>query len=132
MTTPVTSLTAGGGTLLPDLRTRPVTLDTPRTLIPARGRAEWRTRAGYIRDHILACAGLLPLPERTPLNPEIFEPLQREGYSVEKVFFESLPGYLVCGNLYRPRRPGRTFSRSRSRSSSRRPGRGPAARSTSR
>ena len=106
MTTPITSLTAGGGTLLPDLRTRPVTLDTPRTLIPARSRSEWRTRARYIRDHILACAGLLPLPERTPLNARIFEPLQREGYSVEKVFFESFPGYLVCGNLYRPLRPG--------------------------
>ena len=107
MTTPITSLTACGGNLLPDLRAGSITLDTPRTLTPARSRAEWRARASYIRDHILACAGLLPLPERTPLNAQIFEPLQRDGYSVEKVFFESFPGYLVCGNLYRPRRPGR-------------------------
>ncbi len=108
MGTPITSLTACGANLRPDLRAGAVTLDTPRTLTPARSRAEWRARAAYIRDHILACAGLLPLPERTPLNPEIFEPLRREGYSVEKVFFESFPGYLVCGNLYRPLRPGKT------------------------
>lgn len=107
MGTPITSLTACGANLLPDLRARPITLDTPRTLNPAGSRAEWRARAAYIRDHILACTGLLPLPEKTPLNARIFEPLQREGYSVEKVFFESFPGYLVCGNLYRPLRPGR-------------------------
>ena len=108
ITTPITSLTACGGTLLPDLRAHSISQNTPRTLTPVRSRAEWEERAAYIRDHILACAGLLPLPERTPLNPHIFEPLQREGYSVEKVFFESLPGYLVCGNLYRPLRPGKT------------------------
>ena len=32
-------------------------------------RAEWDARAAYLREHVLASAGLLPLPEKTPLIP---------------------------------------------------------------
>jgi hypothetical protein len=64
--------------------------------------AEWERRAAYLREHVLASAGLLPLPERTPLNPVVFDELKHEGYSVAKVHFESLPGFYVTGNLYRP------------------------------
>ena len=62
----------------------------------------WEERAAEIRRHILVCSGLWPLPEKTPLKPRIFGRIEREGYSVEKVFFESLPGFFVTGNLYRP------------------------------
>ncbi len=65
-------------------------------------RAEWDARAAYVREHILASAGLLPLPDRTPLNPVVFDALKRDGYTVSKVYFESLPGFFVTGNLYRP------------------------------
>ena len=30
--------------------------------------AEWQQRAAYLREHILASAGLLPMPEKTPLH----------------------------------------------------------------
>jgi len=65
-------------------------------------RAEWESRAAYVREHILASTGLLPLPEKTPLNPRIFGELRRSDYIVSKVYFESLPGLFVTGNLYRP------------------------------
>ena len=65
---------------------------------------EWQRRAAYLREHVLASAGLLPLPEKTPLKPEIFgETKSTDGsYLFSKVYFESLPGFLVTGNLYRP------------------------------
>jgi hypothetical protein len=63
---------------------------------------EWRTRAAWLREHILASAGLLPMPERTPLNPAVFGERTHADYSVSKVYFESLPGFLVTGNLYKP------------------------------
>lgn len=66
---------------------------TPWTLRTYATREEWEERAGQIRQQILACMGL---------KPRIFGRVEREGYSVEKVFFESLPGFFVCGNLYRP------------------------------
>jgi hypothetical protein len=63
---------------------------------------EWQTRAAYIREHILASAGLLPMPDRTPLNAVIFGEVKHDDYTVSKVYFESIPGFFVTGNLYRP------------------------------
>src|SRR5256886_7252050 len=34
-------------------------------------------------------------------------PHPAEGYAIEKVIFESLPGFFVTANLYRPNQPGR-------------------------
>lgn len=62
----------------------------------------WNARAAYLREHVLASAGLLPLPEKTPLRPSIFGEVRRSDYTVSKVYFESLPGFFVTGNLYRP------------------------------
>jgi dienelactone hydrolase len=46
------------------------------------------------------------MPPRTPLNPVIHGRIDRGDYSVEKVIFESMPGFFVTGSLYRPQ--GRT------------------------
>jgi len=43
------------------------------------------------------------LPERTPLNPRVVGVLDRDGYQVEKVIFESQPQFYVTGNLYLPK-----------------------------
>ena len=77
-------------------------VNTPWALRRYRTLAEWEQRAAVIRRHILVCAGLWPLPDKTPLKARVFGRIEREGYAVEKVFFESLPGFFVCGNLYRP------------------------------
>ncbi|MEX2016101.1 MAG: hypothetical protein WD873_05635 [Candidatus Hydrogenedentales bacterium] len=65
-------------------------------------RAGWNIRAAHLRELILASAGLLPMPDRTPLNTQVFGQITRADYSVSKVYFESLPGFFVTGNLYRP------------------------------
>jgi dienelactone hydrolase len=65
-------------------------------------RDAWSARAAYLRRHILATAGLVPMPEKTPLRPVIFGDVKRADYIVSKVYFESLPGFYVTGNLYRP------------------------------
>ncbi|MCZ6632401.1 MAG: acetylxylan esterase [bacterium] len=79
---------------------------TPWTLRTYNTLEAWQARAAEIRQHILVTLGLYPLPVKTPLRPQIFNRIERDGYSVEKVFFESLPGFFVCGNLYRPLAPG--------------------------
>jgi hypothetical protein len=65
-------------------------------------RAEWQKRAQGIREGILRGAGLSPLPEKTELNPVIHNMRRYEGYTVENVAIESLPGVFVTGCLYRP------------------------------
>lgn len=41
-------------------------------------------------------------PERTPLNPQVVGTLQRRGYRVEKVVFESQPRHFVTAALFLP------------------------------
>lgn len=65
-------------------------------------RAEWEARAKNIRECILREAHLTPLPARCSLKPIIWGKQVRNGYTVENVAFESLPGFFVTGNLYRP------------------------------
>ncbi len=65
-------------------------------------REAWQERAAFLRKQILASAGLLPMREKRPLNAQIFDKLERQGYSVEKVLLETLPGFYLGGNLYRP------------------------------
>ena len=66
-------------------------------------KAEWEARKAHLRKQIQAAAGLLPMPARGPVRSEIFGKLDREGYSIEKVWVQTMPGYYLAGNLYRPR-----------------------------
>lgn len=54
-----------------------------------------------LRARSLRIMGGLPT-ERTPLNPQVTGTIVREGYVIEKVVFESLPGLHVTALLYRP------------------------------
>jgi len=63
---------------------------------------QWKARAERIREGILRGTELLPLPEKCPLKPIIHSKRKYEGYTVQNVAFESLPGVFVTGNLYRP------------------------------
>ncbi len=86
-------------------------LGAPKTLngyfpfaVPAT-KEGWEKRRRQLREQLLVANGLWPMPERTPLNPVIHGKVDRDGYSIEKVFFASTPGHYVCGNLYRPVSP---------------------------
>lgn len=64
--------------------------------------AAWKSRAKEIRKHILTGAGLEKFPKKTPLNPIFGETRAYDGYQVQNVAFESLPGVFVTGSLYTP------------------------------
>lgn len=69
--------------------------------VPASLEA-WEVRREEIRRRILVANGLWPRPELAPVAPVIHGKVERDGYSVERVYFESLPGFFVTGSLYRP------------------------------
>jgi dienelactone hydrolase len=79
---------------------QPYVLPTYATL------AEWQARAAHLRRRLLVSAGLWPTPERCSLNPRVTGRIEHGDYTIENVFFESWPGFYVCGNLYRPKMPG--------------------------
>src|SRR4051812_32700790 len=70
---------------------------------PPSSKAEWEKRADRVRRQILISQGLWPMPTKTPLNAVIHGKTDRGEYTVEKVYFESAPGFFVTGNLYRPK-----------------------------
>lgn len=71
---------------------------------PPQSKADWEKRAEYVRRQVLVSQGLWPMPTKTPLNAVIHGKIDRPEYTVEKVYFESAPGFFVTGNLYRPKR----------------------------
>ena len=70
---------------------------------PYTDKAAWQKRATYLREQVLISAGLWPMPEKCPLNAVIHGRIDRDDYTIEKVYFESYPGFYVTGNLYRPK-----------------------------
>ena len=66
-------------------------------------REEWNKRAEAVRRQIMVSQGIWPPPEKTSLNAVVHGKIDRGDYTVEKVYFESVPGFFVTGNLYRPK-----------------------------
>lgn len=77
-------------------------LHLPYTFKPFLTEKGWLRRAGQLRRQIEVSTGLWPPPEKSPLKARIFGKVSKGDYSIEKVFFESYPGFYVTGNLYRP------------------------------
>ncbi len=82
------------------------TLDDYFPFTPPKTKAAWEARRKQVREQLLVATGLWPLPEKTPLNAVIHGKIDRGTYTIEKVYFASMPGHYVCGNLYRPKFPG--------------------------
>ncbi len=78
------------------------TLDGHFPFTPSASKEAWQARATALRRQVRVSLGLWPWPTRTPLNAVVHGAVAREGYTVERVFFESVPGHFVTGSLYRP------------------------------
>lgn len=76
--------------------------DTHAKLPEFKTLREWELRKAELRKQILSATGLYPMPQRGALHAEVFGRLQRDGYTIEKVLLETMPGYYLGGNLYRP------------------------------
>ncbi|MBI3852055.1 MAG: CehA/McbA family metallohydrolase [Verrucomicrobia bacterium] len=62
----------------------------------------WSARRKELREEFLRGAGLWPLPEKKTLHVVVHSRRQYDGYSVENVALETMPGFFCTGNLYRP------------------------------
>lgn len=63
----------------------------------------WKERAEHVRRQILVACGLWPMPTRAPLKPVIHGRVERDDYTVERVYVETFPGLYLTGSLYRPK-----------------------------
>src|SRR5205085_5119673 len=68
--------------------------------------ADAEARKKVVRQKIMDIMGGLP-DYNGPLNARVTGNIQADGFVIEKIIYESLPGYFVTANLYRPAQPGR-------------------------
>ena len=76
--------------------------------VPSKTIDEWNEYAEYLRRQVKVGLGLWPMPTQTPLHAIIHGLVERKDYTVEKVYFQSIPGHYVTGNLYRPKVKSKT------------------------
>jgi len=63
---------------------------------------QWETRKTDLRKCFLEQLKLSPFPRKTPLNPIISSVRKYDGYTVENIAIETIPGVYLCGSLYKP------------------------------
>ena len=68
--------------------------------------AGWQQRAALVRQGILDGMNLSTWPTLAPLNAVRHSKKIFDGYAVENVYFQTLPGFYLTGNLYTPTNPG--------------------------
>lgn len=102
-------LTLAWVSLTPALNFRPADAggtDTRFDLAAPLDREDWDRERSRLRRTILGAAGLYPMLPRPSPRSTIVGTIPREGYFIDRVLVETLPGFFVGGNLYRPERPG--------------------------
>jgi cephalosporin-C deacetylase-like acetyl esterase len=79
-----------------------------RELAQVKTRDDMERRKKVIREKILRLVGGLP-DFRGPLNVKAIGTLRHEDYRIEKIVYESLPGFYIPANVYVPTTSGGPF-----------------------
>src|SRR6185503_19418188 len=63
-------------------------------------KSDWQKRQQLVKDKLMKMIGTFPKKEA--LNPEITGVVQKNGYRIEKIIYESVPEFYETGCLYIP------------------------------
>ena len=69
----------------------------------AKDQESWQTRGELVRSGIRDGLGFKKWPKKTKMRIVRHSRVERDGYTVENVGIETIPGYFLCGNLYLPK-----------------------------
>jgi hypothetical protein len=61
---------------------------------------DWQKRQKWLKETLSDVVG--PFPPKTPLNAKITRTVDKEGYQVEHIIFESQPGFYVTSSMFIP------------------------------
>jgi len=68
-----------------------------------KSQQQWEQRKADLKRRILVATGLWPMPDKNPLNPVIHGRVERDDFTIDKVYLESYPGHFVTGLLFKPK-----------------------------
>lgn len=71
-----------------------------REIVKLNKKEDWISRQEFVRNKLMEFIG--PFPLKGALNPRITGIIKKEGYRIEKIVYESWPGFYVTGCLYVP------------------------------
>jgi len=63
---------------------------------------QWETCKAELRKCFLEQLKLSPFPRKTDLNPIVTSLRKYDGYTVQNIAIETIPGVYLCGSLYKP------------------------------
>ena len=63
-------------------------------------KADWQKRQQWVQETLMDVVG--PFPEKTPLQAKVVRKLDKDGYQVEHILYESQPGFYVTSSLFIP------------------------------
>lgn len=73
-----------------------------RKHVDPTSKQQWESTKQEFAVELRKSMGLYPWPEKTPLQAQVTGRAERDGYTIENVVFQSLPGFYVTANLYVP------------------------------
>ncbi len=79
------------------------TLDDVMTPLAPESMEEWLGMRRELIDNLRFASGIELLSHDAPLRARVFGSVEFPDFVVEKVLFQSLPGFYVAGSLYRPK-----------------------------
>lgn len=65
-----------------------------------RSLEDWKERQEWVRRALAEAVG--PFPEKTPLNAKVTRTIDKDGYRVQHILYESRPGFYVTSSLFIP------------------------------
>ena len=72
--------------------------------------SDWNIRSTKIIEQVKTGMNLNRVPKKSSSRATIHSKQEMDGYTVENVFFESIPGFYVTGNLYRPKKQATSYA----------------------
>ncbi len=73
-----------------------------KVIAQLHSKSDYMERQEAVKDKLLRLIG--PLPEKTPLNAQVTGIIKKEDFWIEKVIYESMPGYYVTAALFLPKK----------------------------
>jgi dienelactone hydrolase len=81
---------------------KPRDLDTFHLFQAPERKEEWEVRGAALRTRIQLACGLLPARRKCALSPIVTSTFESDGVRIENIAIQTLAGFWLCGNVYRP------------------------------
>ena len=75
------------------------TLDDVMQPLQPESLEQWRRMRQELIENIRFASSVDLLRHDAPLNAQVFDAVEYDGFAVEKVILQTLPGFYLCGNL---------------------------------